>query len=308
MRGVDRCNDTFAALNRLYADLSADGNKKVPGGLSAKTVRYIHTIVHKCLADAIDTGLVTMNAAERAKPSRPKVHLASEIGFWEPRKLRVFLDSVRGHRLEAAWHVAAMTGMRREEVLGLRWKDISIDDTRISARQAFVAVAYEIITSTLKNHHARVTDLGQETIGQLQTHQRRQQVDRDEWSTDYQDNDLVFCMEDGTPIHPQTFSQAFERLVAKMDLPTIRLHDFRHTHATSDTQGRRPRQGHHGTPRPREPSVYYEAVRPCAPRYADGSSSRHGDNRSEFNLTAGVLSGGPPSGVGRVTDSSCRPG
>ena len=127
---------TPTMLNQLYADLLAGGNKKVPGGLSAKTVRYIHTIIHKCLADAVDTGLVAMNTAERAKPPRPRARLASEIGFWEPHELRVFLESVQGHRLEAAWHVAAMTGMRRGEVLGLRWKDVDFNGARISVRQA----------------------------------------------------------------------------------------------------------------------------------------------------------------------------
>ena len=118
------------------------------------------------------------------------------------------------------------------EVLGLRWKDVDFNGARISVRQALVAVAYKIITSTPKNHHARVIDLDEGTVSQLRAHRQRQQIDREEWGTDYQDNDLVFCKEDGSPIHPHTFSQAFERLVAKMDLRTIRLHDLRHTHAT----------------------------------------------------------------------------
>jgi integrase len=53
-----------------------------------------------------------------------------------------------------------------------------------------------------------------------------------EWGESYEDSDLVFCKEDGSPIHPHTFSQAFERLVTRMDIPTIRLHDLRHTHAS----------------------------------------------------------------------------
>jgi len=152
--------------------------------------------------------------------------------FWEPHELRAFLEAVQGHRLEASWHGAAMTGLHRGAVLGLRWKDVDFDNARISVRQALVAVAYEVIASTPKNHHARVIDLDEGTVIQLPAHRKRQQIDRDEWGTDYQNRDLVFCKEDGTPIHPHTFSQAFERHVAKMELPTIRLHDLRHTHAT----------------------------------------------------------------------------
>lgn len=95
-----------------------------------------------------------------------------------------------------------------------------------------MSVAYKIITSTPKNHHARVIDLDEGTVQQIRVHRQRQQIDRAERGTGYQDNDLVFCREDGSPIHPHAFSQAFERLVAKMDVPTIRLHDLRHTHAT----------------------------------------------------------------------------
>ena len=57
---------------------------------------------------------------------------ASEIAFWDASELRAFLQAVDGHRLKAAWHVAAMTGMRRGEVLGLRWKDVDLDTARIS--------------------------------------------------------------------------------------------------------------------------------------------------------------------------------
>jgi integrase len=227
-------------LNRLYADLLADGNKKVSGGLSAKTVRYIHTILHKVLADAVDAGLIATNPAGRAKPPRPQARLATEIAFWEPAELREFLGLVQSHRLEAAWNVAAMTGMRRGEVLGLRWKDIDLDAARISVRQALVSVAYEVIVSTPKNHLARTIDLDEGTVHQLRAHRQRQQIDRDKWGADYQNRNLVFCKEDGSPIHPHTFSQAFERLVAKTGLPTIRLHDLRHTHATIALKARVP--------------------------------------------------------------------
>ncbi len=223
---------TPALLNRLYADLLADGHRTKEGGLSAKTVRYVHTIIHKLLADAVDTDMVPTNIATKAKPPRAVASSANEMGFWEPDELRMFLESVKGHRLQAAWHVAAMTGMRRGETLGLRWRDIDFDRSRISVRQALVSVGYDILTSTPKNHQARVIDLDSATVDQLRAHGNRQHQDRNDWGTGYQNEGLVFCKENGTPIHPHTFSQAFERLIAKLDLPRIRLHDLRHTHAT----------------------------------------------------------------------------
>ena len=201
-------------------------------GLSAKTVRFIHTILHKSLADAIDADLLVTNVAERAKPPRPRTQSAAELRFWTPEQLRSFLVMVEGHRLEAAWHLSAMTGMRRGEVLGLRWADVDLDNNRVQVRQALVSVSYELIFSTPKNHCARVIDLDPSTTEQLRAHREQRAEDNREWGADYQDGDLLLCKENGEPVHPQTYSQAFERLVAKSDLPSIRLHDLRHTHAT----------------------------------------------------------------------------
>ena len=219
-------------LNTLYVDLLERGRRNGPGGLSPKTVHYIHTMVHKALADAVDAGLVAANAAARAKPPRPRSAAPKELRFWTPEQLRSFLDLVAGHRLEAAWHVSAMTGMRRGEVLGLRWADVDLNSSRIHVRQALVSVAYKLIVSTPKNHLARVIDLAPATVDQIRFHRQRQIAEQEEWGDDYRDGDLVFCKENGGPIHPQTLSQAFERLVDQSDLPRIRLHGLRHTHAT----------------------------------------------------------------------------
>ncbi len=219
-------------LNTLYVDLLERGRRNGPGGLSPKTVHYIHTMVHKALADAVDAGLVAANSAARAKPPRPRSAAPKELRFWTPEQLRSFLDLVAGHRLEAAWHVSAMTGMRRGEVLGLRWADVDLNSSRIHVRQALVSVAYKLIVSTPKNHLARVIDLAPATVDQIRFHRQRQIAEQEEWGDDYRDGDLVFCKENGGPIHPQTLSQAFERLVDQSDLPRIRLHGLRHTHAT----------------------------------------------------------------------------
>ena len=222
---------TALKLNALYGDLLTHaGNRGRP--LNAKTVRYVHTIVHKALSDAVDAGILPINVAERAKPPRPDRRNPSEIQCWEPRELARFLDHVRGTRLEAAWRLAAMTGMRRGEVLGVRWSDIDLERGRLSVRQAVVSVAYAVLHSTPKSHQARVIDLDDLTVEHLREHRRAQEVERAEWGSDYRDQDLVVARENGAPIHPDTFSQAFERLVRNAGVRRIRLHDLRHTHAT----------------------------------------------------------------------------
>jgi integrase len=221
---------TAAMLNALYADLLARGNGRGP--LSPKTVSYIHTIVHKALADAVDAGVLPRNVAERPKPPRPNRQGGRGIQSWRPEELSRFLAHVRGTRLEAAWRLAAMTGMRRGEILGLRWADVDLDRARLSVRHAVVSVAYAVLESTPKTHHARVIDLDSETVEILRGYKRRQEAERDEWGADYRGRDLVVAKETGDPIHPHSFSQAFERLVRRVGLRRIRLHDLRHTHAT----------------------------------------------------------------------------
>jgi integrase len=77
-----------------------------------------------------------------------------------------------------------------------------------------------------------VIDLDPGTIALLRAHRERQRIDRERWDADYRDNDLVVAMENGEPIHPQSFNQTFKRIARAADLRRIRLHDVRHTHAT----------------------------------------------------------------------------
>lgn len=155
-------------LNALYAELLARGKGRGP--LSPKTVNYIHTIVHKALSDAVDAGVAPRNVAERAKPPRPNRRTGREIQCWEAEELARFLERVRGTRLEAAWRLAAMTGMRRGEILGVRWGDVDLDNGRVSVRHAVVSVAYEVLESTPKSHQSRVIDLDPGSVGVLREH------------------------------------------------------------------------------------------------------------------------------------------
>ena len=133
---------TPLTLNAMYARLQAEGSGHGP--LSAKTVRYIHATIHKVLADAVDAGVLAKNVASRAKPPRPSRRSSRQVGSWEPAELAHFLDAVWRCRLEAVWHLAAMTGMRRGEILGLRRADVDFDSVRLSVCHYVVAVAYAV--------------------------------------------------------------------------------------------------------------------------------------------------------------------
>lgn len=224
---------TPIALNGLYAELMASGKQtRADGGLAPKTVRYVHATVHKVLADAVGAGLLQTNPADRARPPKPRAGRQREMQVWTVAQLAEFLAHLDGHQLHTAFHLAAMTGMRRGEVLGLRWNDVDLTAGRVAVRHTLVSVAYEVQSSTPKTHQARVVDLDPGTIEQLRAHRTRQTAQREAWGAGYRESDLVFRRQDGSPIHPDSFTQAFDAEVRRSGLPRIRLHDLRHTHAT----------------------------------------------------------------------------
>jgi integrase len=100
--------------------------------LAPKTVFYIHSILHRALRDAVRWGYVVRNVADAADPPKAKT---PEMRVWSPAQLRAFLGHVEGDRLYAAWLLAATTGMRRGEILGLRWSDLDLDAGRVAVRR-----------------------------------------------------------------------------------------------------------------------------------------------------------------------------
>lgn len=208
-------------LNALYSDLLASGS-------SASTVRYVHAVLRRALKDAVRWNLVARNVAEAADPPRLT---RRQSRTWSARELQAFLQHVRSNRLYAAYVLAATTGMRRGEVLGLRWQDVDLDTGRVSVSQTLVAVSRDVHFSEPKTARGRRNvALDVTTRDALREHRDPQIRERE--SVEYVDHDLVFAHEDGTALNPEAFSDAFRRQVKRAGLPPIRLHDLRHTHAT----------------------------------------------------------------------------
>jgi integrase len=198
--------------------------------LSARTVQAIHMTIRKALGDAARWGMTVRNVAELASPPRPR---RVEMQTWTAEELRAFLEHVEGERLYAVWMLAASTGMRRGEVLGLRWRDVDLDRARVSVRQTLVLAGRQVVTSEPKTSRGRRSiALDPRTVSALRAWRRAQAAERLAWGSAWADSGLVFTREDGTPIHPEWLSDAFEWRVKVAGLPRIRFHDLRHTHAS----------------------------------------------------------------------------
>lgn len=222
-------------LDRLYRHLLEGGRRidRADGtrGLSKRTVRYIHVIVSAALKDAVAKGLLARNPAEAATPPAASATKAPEMAWWRPEELQEFLAFVEGHELAALFRVAAMTGMRRGEVVGLRWIDLDLDAARLTVRRQVTAVDNEPRWGSPKSDKGRRTiDLDDDTVAALRALEAKARWRRSDQPAG-EHLGVLFARADGTPLHPDHVTTVFDRLVAHSGLRRIRLHDLRHSHA-----------------------------------------------------------------------------
>ncbi len=217
-------------VESLYATLLANGGT---GGrpLAPKTVRNCHIVLRRALADAERLGLVSRNPAAAARAvAAPR----AEQRTWSSDEIQRFFEALAGERLSMAFVLLATTGMRRGEVLGLRWEDVDFDGRALSIVQTLTTVSGEKHIGPPKTGKSRRrVSIDTITLDALKAHRKAQRQERmaaaDVWSNE---GDLVFTDEIGGQVHPNNFSQAFNRIVRTAELPRIRLHDLRHSYAT----------------------------------------------------------------------------
>lgn len=220
LQAVDRLQ-----VRGLYRELAASG-------LAEKTVHNVHICLRVALQDAFEDGLVRRNAAERAH-SKPKDR--PEMKTWSADELAIFLAATAQDRDTALYQVAAATGMRRGELLGLRWRDVDGSSSRLSIRQQLTRQGVGWGFGLPKSKKSiRTVELDPDTAEVLGEHRDRQLFERRAWGDAYRsDFDLVFGRPDGSAEDPDVIGRRFGRHVRKLKtLPIIGLHGLRHTHAT----------------------------------------------------------------------------
>lgn len=216
-------------VEELYASLLTDGHR-YGGGLSPKTVRNVHIALRRSLADAERFGLVQRNVAALIKAPSPQ---RKQLRTWTADEVRTFLESVEGDRLSAAYRLLATTGMRRGEVLGLRWSCVDLKASRLQVNQSLTIVKDELVWAPPKTARSRRSlSLDGATVAALREHRRLQNKERLALGEAWADGDLVFCDEAGRELHPNRFSRAFSSAAKRARVRPIRLHDLRHTWAT----------------------------------------------------------------------------
>ena len=187
--------------------------------------------LHRALEDAVDDGLLVRNPASGARQA-PKS--SNEMLTWNADQLRAFFDATEDDRHLPLWRLTAMSGMRRGEVLGLRWDDLDFEASTVTVRRQWKRGETGFVLAPPKTERGRRTiDLDGETMAALKEWRRSQLEERMAYEAEWQDDKgFLFTRKDGRLNDVDVVSQRFDRLARRAGLPDIRFHDLRHTHAT----------------------------------------------------------------------------
>ena len=203
---------TAQHIQTLYA-------QKLEEGLSPTTVNTLHMMLHKALKDAVRWGLIARNVCDLVSP---------------PRRAHFEMKPARIASTVGATVTPVTTGMRRGEILALKWQDIDFDQNSLQVRRIFTrSKGHRYVLAEPKTEKSRRSViLPSITVGLLKQHRMSQQQAKSEAGEYWQANDLVFCTALGTPLNPNKVLERFETVLKKAGLPHIRFHDLRHSAAT----------------------------------------------------------------------------
>lgn len=216
-------------IDAFYAKLGKSGRLDGKGGLSAQTVRHIHRLLSQILSSAVKAGKLRQSPMV-AVQTTPKVR-KPDIQVLSEDELAALLQHLKGHTLYMPVLLAASTGMRRGEVLGLRWCDVVLDKSTLQISQVVELLKDRISVKEPKTERSRRTiALPAMVTEALRLHRKEQ------WEhclkLGAQRFELVFPTHDGKVMDPHRFSKAFTREVGAAKIPHVTFHGLRHTHIT----------------------------------------------------------------------------
>ena len=216
-----------ADLERLYRGLLDGDGGHAP--LSPTTVHHLHRILHRALGRAVRQGVLVRNVAALVDGPRIARHEMRTLTADEVRRL---LQAARGDRLEALYVLAVTTGLRRGELLALRWSDVDLEARTLAVRGTLQREGGLRRAEPKTPRSRRRIELTDAAIEALQRHRQGQVAERlaaPRWA----DPDLVFATTDGGLVEPSNMlRRSFAPLLERAGLPPIRFHDLRHTAAT----------------------------------------------------------------------------
>jgi len=205
-------------------------NERSKSGLSPQTVRHMRTVLRSALNQALKENVIARNPATLVDPPRIPHR---EIHPLSPDEARQLLKAGANDRLEAVLTVALSLGLRRGEILGLKWSDIDLEKRTIAVNRSLQRVEgrlTELETKTAKSR--RVLAAPEAVIAALRRHRARQAQERLTPGPDWHDGDLVFTTELGTPLDPRNLIRSYKRILKNEKMRSVSFHTLRHSAAS----------------------------------------------------------------------------
>ena len=197
-------------------------------GLSAQTVQHIHRTLSQALSHAVRLGVLLKNPAAQVKPPRPE---RREIKILGKDEIGTLLQAAKGTLLYLPVLVAVTTGLRRGELLGLRWSDLDLKAGTLAVNQSIERIKGKIAFKAPKTKTSRRSiTLPTVTVQALQEYRAAQAEERLKLGLGRDSRGLVFTRADGEPQDADSLTKAFARLVAATKVTPITFHGLRHTH------------------------------------------------------------------------------
>lgn len=223
---------TAASIERLYTSELQGGRADGKGGLSPQTVIKHHNVLRAALKRAVRLGLLVANPCDRVDPPRAKRVEMSVLDEYETERLLSAARAVDPPSFYPAVLLAANVGLRRGEVLALRWADVDFEAGALQISRSLQRSREGLAFGEPKtNTSRRRLSLDVETVAELRSHRARQDVQRLSVVDTWQDNDLVCPGPMGEAWNPSNLTRCFGRLAKRLKLD-VRLHDLRHSHAS----------------------------------------------------------------------------
>ncbi len=219
-------------VQRYITDKLSHGKANGQGGLSSRTVRHHIVCLHTALQNAVKIGLLIRNPVDAITIPRPHRH---EMRTMDEVDIHIFLEMARNTQYYALFYTLLFTGMRRSELLALKWHDVDLLLLQVSVNKSLHQLrgGQFIIRQPKTEKSRRLLALTPSNATLLKEYQESQNRMRESLGCPkFTEDDLVFCHYDGKPFLPNTITHNWIKIVRRSGLKGIRLHDARHTHAS----------------------------------------------------------------------------